>query len=361
MSSKEGARRIFIVLILIALGLIFLLVRPFGQGLVFAMVLAATLSPLHRRLTARLAGRESISAGLLCAAVLLLMVMPLGGLGAFIVGETIQGVRFVNEAIQSEGMNSLLGRLPDIAEAPVRGLLGTVVQDPANWDEDLKRHATEHGNHVAQFMSKALAMTGNALLQVTLSLIALFFFLLDGPKLVDWIEKNSPLMRGQVREMLTEFRGVSTAVLVSSLVTAGVQALAALAGYFIAGVPQALFFGLVTFVVAFVPAVGAGGVCLVASLLMFAVGKAWAGIFLAVWVIPVGLVDNFVKPLLVQRGMHMHGGVVFFALIGGIAAFGAVGLLLGPLVVTFFLALVRIYRRDFVLEGQSENEAEQQE
>src|SRR5690606_37758818 len=98
---------------------------------------------------------------------------------------------------------------------------------------------------------------------------------------------------------------------------------------------------------AFIPAVGAGGTCLVAALLLLALGKVWGAVLLAEWVAPVGLVDNLVKPLLVKRGMHMHGGVVFFALLGGIAAFGAVGLLLGPLFVTVLVATVRIYLRDF--------------
>ena len=71
-------------------------------------------------------------------------------------------------------------------------------------------------------------------------------------------------------------------------------------------------------------------------------------IFLAVWgVLVVGLVDNLIKPLLVKRGLHMHGAIVFFALLGGLAAFGTVGLLLGPLIVTLFLALVRIHQRDY--------------
>ncbi|HXS16764.1 MAG TPA: AI-2E family transporter, partial [Polyangiaceae bacterium] len=121
----------------------------------------------------------------------------------------------------------------------------------------------------------------------------------------------------------------------------------ALAGYLIARVPHPFFFAIVTFFISFIPAIGAGGACFVAALLLLAGGKVWSALFLAIWIIPVGLVDNWVKPLLVKRGMHMHGGVVFFALLGGIAAFGAVGLLLGPLFVTFLVALVRIYRRDF--------------
>jgi predicted PurR-regulated permease PerM len=94
--------------------------------------------------------------------------------------------------------------------------------------------------------------------------------------------------------------------------------------------------------------VGAGGMALVAAIITWANGHPFYALFLAVWgVAVVGLADNIVKPILVQRGLSMHGGVVFFALVGGFAAFGTVGLLAGPLVVTFFLALVRIHARDY--------------
>ena len=124
------------------------------------------------------------------------------------------------------------------------------------------------------------------------------------------------------------------------------QAVAALIGYFIAGVPYPLFFGVVTFFVAFIPAIGAAGVCLFAALILLGLGKMWMALFLAIWgVTVVGLVDNLLKPVLAKRGMEMHGAVVFFALLGGLAVFGTVGLLIGPLIVAFFLALFRLRQR----------------
>jgi predicted PurR-regulated permease PerM len=83
-----------------------------------------------------------------------------------------------------------------------------------------------------------------------------------------------------------------------------------------------------------------------ASLFLRAQGKIGMAIFLAVWgVVTVGLSDNLVKPLLAKRGMHMHGAVVFFALVGGLIAFGTIGLILGPLIVSFLLTLVRMRER----------------
>jgi predicted PurR-regulated permease PerM len=89
-------------------------------------------------------------------------------------------------------------------------------------------------------------------------------------------------------------------------------------------------------------------VCLFAALLLLVTGHPYFAAFLAVWgLVVVGLVDNLVKPLLIRRGMEIHGVIVFFSLIGGIATFGAIGLLIGPLLVALFLALLRMYHRDY--------------
>ncbi|HEY2943093.1 MAG TPA: AI-2E family transporter, partial [Vicinamibacteria bacterium] len=153
-------------------------------------------------------------------------------------------------------------------------------------------------------------------------------------------------------ELMEEFRKVTVAVLVSTVATAGIQALVALVGYLIAGVPHVMFFTFVTFVMAFVPAVGAGGAGLVAAALVFFRGHTGRAVFLAAWaLLAVGLSDNVVKPYLIRGGVSIHGAVVFFALLGGLAAFGPIGLLLGPLVVAFFLSVVRIVRREYPREA----------
>jgi predicted PurR-regulated permease PerM len=167
-----------------------------------------------------------------------------------------------------------------------------------------------------------------------------------GRRLVDWLEKISPLEHGQFTEILVEFRRTTVAVMVSSVATAGVQALAALVGYLIARVPHPVFFTALTFFVAFVPAIGAASVCIAAAVLLLATGHAFAAAFLAAWAfVVVALIDNVVKPLFAKRGTDLNGIVVFFALIGGIATFGAAGLLIGPLAVALFLTVVRIWWR----------------
>jgi predicted PurR-regulated permease PerM len=98
--------------------------------------------------------------------------------------------------------------------------------------------------------------------------------------------------------------------------------------------------------------VGAGGAGLAAAVLVFFSGHTYRALFLAIWaLVAVGLSDNIVKPYLIRGGVSIHGAVVFFALLGGLAAFGPIGLLLGPLIVAFFLSVVRIVRSEYPKEG----------
>ncbi|MEO7734950.1 MAG: AI-2E family transporter, partial [Kofleriaceae bacterium] len=197
-------------------------------------------------------------------------------------------------------------------------------------------------------VSASVVATGSVLFHGALMLIALFLSLTHGAELVSWLDSVSPLAPGQTRELLATLKRVSFSIVVSTIATAAVQALAALLGFYIAHVPSPIFFASVTFISAFVPAVGAAVVSLVAAVLLYVTGHPYMAIFLAVWgVVVVGLVDNVIKPLLIKRGMEIHGGVVLFSLLGGLATFGAIGLLVGPLAVSMFLSLLSIYHRDF--------------
>ena len=347
MSTPENARRVFVVLIVVSIYLLYVIAWPFAEALFFAAVLAGTLYPVQKRITKWLRGRKTLGSSLLCVAVILALVVPIGGIAAFAVRETVAGVRFVAETVQSDGMMGLVDELPDPLRDTVKDLLERFPIEEAEIDAALKQASSQGGN-AARAVTGALAATGSLMLQTTMMLIALFFLLIDGGRLVSWLEQVSPLQPGQTTEILIEFRKVSGAVIISSLATAGVQAVAALAGFLIASVPHPIFFATVTFFVAFIPAIGAGGMCLAAALLLLAMGSPWMALFLALWgVVVVGTVDNVIKPLLVKRGMHMHGAIVFFALLGGLSVFGTAGLIAGPLIVSFFLALVRIYQRDY--------------
>jgi len=351
MRTNDSARRALLVLLLGALALVVLVLRPLASALFLAMVFAMVLWPAHRWLTRRFGGRRSVSAAVLIAAFVVVIVGPLVWLTAVLVTETIAGARFLSDTIRSDGVHGLVASLPPpLGDAATR-IIDRLALDSGELSAAVQQRLTAAGGSAAAALAAAVTATGSLLFQSTMMLLGLFLVLTEKEGILRWLDEASPLRRGQTHELAMEFTRVCKSVIVSTAATALVQAVVALVGYLIARVPHATFFFLVTFIVAFVPAAGAASICLAAAALLFGTGHPWAALFMAIWGVGVvGLVDNIVKPLLMKDGVRMHGGVVFFALLGGLAAFGAMGLLLGPLSVALFLAMLRMYKRDYAPE-----------
>jgi predicted PurR-regulated permease PerM len=339
------ARRFIFALLVAAAAALALIVYELLSALAIAAVLAALLSPLQKRLAHWLRGRPKLSATLLVVAVILIIIGPTVSLSAYLVSQVSQGANFVADTLKDTGVNGLVEKLP----GPTRSIAQKAINlFPGAHLPDLGKTIQEQGSKAMQAVGGVVTATWSFFFQLVMMLIALYFFLAQGGQLLDWIDQMLPLRRGQTHELVSEFRKVSRSIVLSTLATAGAQAVVGLIGYLIARVPYPVFFFAATFVFAFIPAIGAGAVCGCAAVVLFLTGHLYMGIFLAVWAIfAVGLIDNVIKPLVIRGGMNMNGGIVFFALIGGLAAFGAIGLLVGPFVVALFIAVLRMYWRDF--------------
>lgn len=350
-TSVTSARRTLLVLMLAALAVVLWVFRPLAVALFLATVLAGALWPLQRRLSAAFGGRGTLSAALLLVGVVVLLLAPLVALSAFIVKEATEAFAFLSTTLRNDGVTGLLAHLPDPIEKLVRqGMDRLPSSTDAGLESTVQEQVSARGGKAVAAVGALLTGAGAFAFQAAMMLIALFFFLTEKHRILQWIDDASPLAAGQTHELLAEFRNVNVAVLRSSVLTAGVQTIAAVAGYLLARVPHPFFFAALTFFVALIPAIGAAAVCLLASGVLLVTGHPIAAAFLAGWgVLVVGLSDNLVKPILIRRGggVAMHGAVVFFALLGGLAAFGTVGLLIGPLSVALFIAMLRIYRRDY--------------
>jgi predicted PurR-regulated permease PerM len=348
MATTQGARRVFLGLILLSITLVLLVISPFFEAFFLAAVLAGAFQGLQKWLTRHLRKKEGLAAGLICLGTILALLVPLAALTAFLVTQVVQGVNFISTLVQQQGLEGLLAYVPGPFKDSAARMLERLQTGSAGLWQTVQAQLASRGATAAQTVGGVLAAMGTLVFQAVMMLIALFFLLKDGQRLVAWLESVSPLKRGQTTELLTEFRRVTRSVLVSTFATAGVQALAALVGYLITRVPVPFFFAAITFFFALIPAIGAAAVCVAAALLLLATGHPVAAIILAAWgILVVGLSDNVIKPLLVKRGLHMHGAIIFFALLGGLSIFGPIGLLLGPLSVAFFLAVLRIYERDY--------------
>jgi predicted PurR-regulated permease PerM len=347
-SSTRASKRALFTLVVFSVLLLGMVISPLAKAFFLAAVLAGALYPAVTSLSKKLKGRRELAAGLMIALVLVVLLLPISWLAAFVVGEGGKAAMFISQTVRSEGMTGLVEHLPATARAAAQWVINKVPGAEQDLGQALTEQLSGQTGNAAAAVGGVLSATGALAFQAVMMLIALYALLSEGGRLVAWLEQISPLARGQFSELLAEFRRTSVVVMLSSAATAAVQALVATVGYLIAGVPHPIFFAALTFFVAFVPVVGAGGVCLAAAALVLATGHTVAAIFLALWgLLVVGLIDNVIKPMFAKRGMDMNTVVIFFSLIGGIAMFGALGFLLGPLTVALFLAVVRLWQRTY--------------
>jgi predicted PurR-regulated permease PerM len=343
MTRDDIQRHFLLALVITAVLLTAVLISPFWSTLLLAAVLAAASARPMVWLTGRLRGRREVAAGVLLVTLVVALVLPVAALVSVVAGQAAEGFSWLRQALASEGVTGLIARLPSWLVPLAQKLIDSVPDLQA----EVTKIAGAGGGQAVAAVGGFIATTGGALLKTGVALVAYWFFLVDGHRLVSWLEKATPLAAGQFRELVGEFRRTAVSVLVATVATAAIQAAAALLGFLLAGAPGPAFLTTVTFLVALVPAVGGTVVVIAVALLQYLSGHTLPAIFLGVYAVAVvSTVDTLARPYLLKDGMDLPIGIVFLALLGGVAAFGVVGVILGPLVVTFLIAALRIWRRD---------------
>lgn len=348
----ELGRRVLIGLAILATCLVVYVASPFAEALLMGAVMAAAFSHAFEHLAVRLGQRRTLAGALFLAIVIFALVLPVVGIVLAVAQQADDAFQPMRATFQAKGIDGVLEGLPQ----PLPLLAKEIMKRLPRGGQQLEELVKSLTGKILGGVGSIFVATGNLVFQLSMMMVAFFFLLVDGPVLIRWIARTSPLTTDQMRELFTSFRDVSVAVLVGSVGTAFVQTFVALIGYWIAGAPHALLLAAATFIGAFIPVVGAGSVAVVSAVVLFLMGHSTGAIFLGVWGIAVvSSIDNFVKPLLMRGKLEVNTGVTFFALLGGVGAFGPVGLLAGPLIVAFFLAVTRMCQKE--LGGTVESDA----
>jgi len=194
-------------------------------------------------------------------------------------------------------------------------------------------------------LSTAVDLSINTVIFV-FAVVTLF---VQGPRLLEVAKNLSPMEDDYEDRLFEVFGEFSRNMVVGSLATAAIQGIIAGVGYGIAGVDKVVFFAIMTGVGSFVPVVGTVVVWIPIVLYLVATGHYGMAIFLAIWcLVLVGGIDNVLKPLFMRGTSNIHPLLVFLAVFGGLVWMGVSGILVGPVLVAFFLALYTIYERDFL-------------
>ena len=341
--SASAHLRTFLVLLAASLVLLAAVFFPLWKPLLLALVLAGALGGWEERLARRLGRRPRAAAGLLLVGVVVVVLIPVAAIVTFAVKEAVAGVQAISAAVEREGIKGLIALVPDALRPWVQRV---IAEEPA-WARELVTKLPSQGLAVINALAGLLSATGTIAFETVMMLIALYFLLVDGPRFSAWLRAHSPLGPEGTGTLFEALRSSASWVLFSAGLTAAAQAVVALAGYLLARVPHPLFFASLTFFAAFIPSIGTTLISLPLAGFLLLSGHWVAGSFLAAWSLLVtGTIDNVLKPWVARGGSHLHGGLIFFSMIGGILIFGPLGLILGPVSLSAFRALVELGWRE---------------
>ena len=197
----------------------------------------------------------------------------------------------------------------------------------------------------AALMTQTFTTVSRAIAQLFLLAVCAYYFSAEGPRMLVAVERASPLAPAHLQRLREEFMAVARAMLVGELLTALVQGVVAGVIYFALGIPNALVLSLLTSVVALIPTVGSSLVWVPIAIGLGLSGRTRDAVILAAFgVVVIGTVDNLLRPYFARLGAgKMHPMLLFLGIFGGLEAFGAWGILLGPLALALFVAAFRLY------------------
>ncbi len=334
----------FVVMLMIAtLGFLWI-VQDFLEPVFWAALLASLFHPAHRWLRVRLGGRASLSATLTLLLIVLIVILPLVLVGLAVTGEA----QMLYQRVTS-GEIDLKGPLEWSSKAMpiVNELLARIGIEADKINEWLSSGAVTVSRFVA---ARALGIGQNTLgivVQFALMIYLVFFFLRDGPALLDRLVRVIPLGDQREWRLVHKFAEVSRATLKGTVIVSIIQGALGGASLALVGIDGAVFWGVVMTVFSIVPAVGISIVWLPAAIWLFSTGALGKAIVLVVLGVLIGFVDNLLRPLLVGRDTKMPDYLILLSTLGGITAFGLSGFVIGPTIAAMCVVGWQMFADDF--------------
>lgn len=327
---------------LIAVGAAWVL-APFLAALLFAAILCLTTWPLFAWLEARLKGRTVVAAGLMTLLLAAAVLLPMSYLAATIA----DGVGWVIATLRAWLAAGDFSPPAWLADLPVVGKhLAAYWTKLAASQDELARLGQQLFEPTRKLLLSTASLIGQGLLELTLVVLIAFFFYRDGRALAARLTRLADKIGGDLGGRMLELaRTTIMGVMIGIVGTAAAQALVALAGFLIAGVPAALLLASGTFFLSMIP-VGPPLLWGGAAWWLYDKGETGWAIFMVIWgVAVISSVDNFVKPLLISRTACLPILLVALGVFGGVLAFGFVGIFLGPVILALALALVETWSK----------------
>ena len=344
-SSGSSTRVVWItlvVLLTVAVGLCLLMVWPFAATIIGAGVLAVVYYPLHVGLRQRLT-KPGLAALLSTLLLLIAFLVPL----TLLVTTVMQELRAAYQALAPGAVEQGAGRIWAALDRPLAAAGKWLGMEPGDLRSLLATRLQEAGSAVLGNTIAVLGAAGGGVVRMVIGIGTLYCTFLYGDRLYQETVALSPLGPRRTSTLLNAVHQMVMASFYGVIAVAAAQGFLCGLGAWIAGLPSPSLWGVAAAVVSILPLFGSALVWLPAAAVLFVQGSIGRGVFMLIWgAALVGTIDNFLRPLVVMTRLPVHPLLVFVAMLGGVEAFGLLGILFGPVILAVTVALFRMLREE---------------
>jgi predicted PurR-regulated permease PerM len=313
--------------------IIWKLVAPFAGALALAAIIVTICHPLYRRILKRTPkNNRSLAAFISVLLVVVIVVLPLCILGTFIFREALSVYTLVNSGTQFSFEQSF---------ADIEVFMQTLVP---GFNVDLAGYIQQFASFTTSHIGSIFASTASTIFLFFIVLISIFYFFRDGKEFTKYLIQISPLPDSEDEIILHRLAVSIRSVALGTVLVALIQGTLTAIGLSIFGFERAVLWGSIAAIGALIPGIGTTIVFVPAIIYSVVTGSYFIAGGVAVWgILAVGIIDNILGPYLMSRGNKLHPFLILIAVLGGIALFGPIGFILGPVLISLFAVLLELY------------------
>lgn len=344
MKRSTVSKMVLIIMVIFISVLFFRMIHYFILVILLAGIFAALIYPVFQKIIQFFKGKRIPAALLTVLLLILIILLPLTSLVGIITAQALNVAGDVKSLVSNpesiyESVQEFITSLP-------------FTKTIAPYMDDVIKKLGEVISAISRFLFSSLSsvtvMTANFILLGFIFLYTLFFFLLDGEKVLDRILYYLPLEDREERRLLDKFTSVTRATLKGTAIIGVLQGALAGLAFWITGIPHAVFWGTIMTVLSIIPGIGSGLIWLPAAIILAATGAYINAISLVIFCgLVVGSLDNLLRPRLVGKDTQMHELLIFFSTMGGLMMFGIIGFIIGPIIAALFVTIWEIYGEVF--------------
>lgn len=304
---------------------------PYASGLLGAPVLYVVFAPLHEWLSRKLRSRP-IAAAIVIVIALIGIVLPAAYMVSLLVGQA-------QDAVKSVLASPLLQRLDTLR-------IGSY-----NIGPQIKAAGAQALSLVGGSAISLLGTATRLTLNLLFTFFGLYYILLDPKAAWNGLRPAIPFSDANVEILKERFGSVTKSTLIGTGVAALVQGLLVALAFLVTGIANPMFWGSVTVLLSILPVVGSGMIWAPAAVLLFSQGATGSALGMVLWgLIAVGNVDNFIRPYVANRYAQTHPLITLVGAVAGVSYMGIIGLLIGPLALSYFFELLAMYKREYLYQ-----------